>query len=109
MDVLYDKRSFVFDPELADENIALWDQEALDSQAAKLKNDRRSQRTDVADPIQNPSAPMTKSQAAGYIGNRCSVHTVNLLMRSGSLPYKQLSRQTFIFCRDQYPQLPGPK
>ncbi len=56
--------------------------------------------------VPNPSAPLSKKEAAAAWGGSMTVKKLTMLMKSGKIKYKELDRQTFIFCRDQIPNLP---
>lgn len=54
----------------------------------------------------NPSAPMSKKDAADAWGGSMQVRKLTELMQSGKVRYSQLTRQQFIFSRDDIPNLP---
>lgn len=54
----------------------------------------------------NPSAPISKKDAADAWGGDMTVKKLTELMTSGKVRFRQLSRQMFIFCRDDVPNLP---
>lgn len=53
----------------------------------------------------NPSAPMSKAQAADRWGGEMTVDKLTSLMNAGTVRFLSLNRQTFIFCRDDVPNL----
>lgn len=54
----------------------------------------------------NPSAPMTKKDTADAWGGSMTARKLTDLMENGQVRYRQLSRQRFIFSRDDIPNLP---
>ncbi len=54
----------------------------------------------------NPSAPISKKYAADAWGGGMGVRKLTELMESGRVRHKKLSRQLFIFCREDVPNLP---
>ncbi|MCK6465810.1 MAG: hypothetical protein L6Q93_13360 [Phycisphaerae bacterium] len=59
----------------------------------------------ASEPV-TPSAPLSKKQAADAIGGDMTVKKLTSLMNSGHVRFRTLNRQTFIFCRAQFPKLP---
>lgn len=54
----------------------------------------------------NPSPPLSKKAAVAYWGGDMTVKKLTGLMKSGRIQFHELNRQTFIFCRDNVPNLP---
>jgi len=57
-------------------------------------------------PFPNPSAPMSKKDAADAWGGGMTVKKLSGLMESKKVRYVELNRETFVFCRDDIPNLP---
>ncbi len=58
---------------------------------------------DTTTPFNNPSVPVTKQQAADAWGGSMTVQQLTSLMRGGKVPYRELTRQSFIFSCDDIP------
>ena len=88
------------------------DQDRTESQTKTAITDDRalSEEGNTAEPLSsdfpNPSAPMTKKDAADAWGGAMTVKKLTELMKNGTVRYKQLSREKWIFCRDDVPNLP---
>jgi len=57
-------------------------------------------------PFPNPSAPMSKKDAADAWGGGMTVKKLGGLMGSKRVRYVELNRETFVFCCDDIPNLP---
>jgi hypothetical protein len=57
-------------------------------------------------PFANPSAPLSKKNTADAWGGDMTVKKLSKLMNSGKVKFVKLTRETFVFCRDDIPNLP---
>lgn len=56
---------------------------------------------------QNPSLPMSFTQAATHYGGQMTARKLSNLVKTGALRATKFSRQLYVFSRDDAPQLPG--
>lgn len=61
---------------------------------------------DPAVPFPNPSAPISKKEAADAWGGSMTTKVLNRAIETGELRAKRITRQRWIFCRDDAPKLP---
>ncbi len=54
----------------------------------------------------NPSAPVSLQKAADAWGGQMTRHKLRKAMDRGRVRYQEKNRQTFVFCRDDVPNLP---
>ena len=59
------------------------------------------------EPPRKPSAPMSKKQAVVFIGGEMTLKKLTASMKMGATRYTKFTRQTYIFCREQFPQIPS--
>lgn len=62
--------------------------------------------TEGLSPLLNPSAPLTLKETADHIGGQITSKKLRLMMKAGIVAFRELSRQSFQFSRDDFPQLP---
>lgn len=58
-------------------------------------------------PPRKPSLPMNKKKAIEFIGGQLTEKKLTASMAMGAVRYTKLTRELYIFCREQFPGLPG--
>lgn len=80
---------------------------ALDRALKRLPSPAVQPTSGVHTDFPNPSAPMSKARAAKILGGDMTVPKLSSMMKSGTVRYVELNRETYIFDRDSLPTLPA--